>query len=143
MQFSKLTEIINLKLPLVLAFLCFSYFARSQYKLEIEIVNLRSNNGKIALELLDNNQKVILGKKCIIQNKKGVIIIDNLKTEKYAIHFIHDENSNDKFDTNWLGIPIEGYGFSNNAFGNYGPLPFDKLLFKVKGDIRIILTTKY
>jgi uncharacterized protein (DUF2141 family) len=31
----------------------------------------------------------------------------------YALAVIHDENMNGKLDTNWLGIPKEGYGFSN------------------------------
>jgi uncharacterized protein (DUF2141 family) len=33
----------------------------------------------------------------------------------YALAVIHDENMNGKLDTNWLGIPTEGYGFSNDA----------------------------
>jgi uncharacterized protein (DUF2141 family) len=33
----------------------------------------------------------------------------------YALAVIHDENMNGKLDTNWLGAPREGYGFSNDA----------------------------
>jgi uncharacterized protein (DUF2141 family) len=33
---------------------------------------------------------------------------------------IHDENMNGKLHTNWLGIPAEGYGFSNDAQGVVG-----------------------
>jgi uncharacterized protein (DUF2141 family) len=33
----------------------------------------------------------------------------------YALVVLHDENMNGKFDTNWIGIPKEGYGFSNDA----------------------------
>ncbi len=32
----------------------------------------------------------------------------------YAVGVMHDENDNGKFDTGFLGIPKEGYGFSNN-----------------------------
>ncbi len=32
----------------------------------------------------------------------------------YAAAVIHDENSNNKLDTNFLGVPKEGYGISNN-----------------------------
>jgi uncharacterized protein (DUF2141 family) len=31
----------------------------------------------------------------------------------YAISCFHDENRNKTLDMNWLGIPKEGYGFSN------------------------------
>lgn len=32
----------------------------------------------------------------------------------YAISVMHDENDNQKLDKNFLGIPTEGYGVSNN-----------------------------
>ena len=32
----------------------------------------------------------------------------------YALMITHDENGNGKLDTNALGMPLEGYGFSNN-----------------------------
>jgi uncharacterized protein (DUF2141 family) len=39
----------------------------------------------------------------------------------YAIAVVHDENDNGAIDTNWLGMPREGYGASNNARGVLGP----------------------
>ena len=33
----------------------------------------------------------------------------------YAMAVVHDENMNGKLDTNWIGLPTEGYGFSNDA----------------------------
>ena len=32
----------------------------------------------------------------------------------YAVLLTHDENDNGKLDTNLVGMPVEGYGFSNN-----------------------------
>ncbi len=32
----------------------------------------------------------------------------------YAVQVMHDENDDNKLNTNFAGIPIEGYGFSNN-----------------------------
>ena len=42
-----------------------------------------------------------------------------IPTGTYAIGVYVDENENEKLDTNFLGIPKEQYGFSNNskAFG--------------------------
>lgn len=34
---------------------------------------------------------------------------------------VHDENSNNILDTNWVGMPKEGIGMSNNAKGRMGP----------------------
>jgi len=41
-------------------------------------------------------------------------VFDGLKPGTYAIVVHHDENDNKKFDTNALGVPLEGYGVSNN-----------------------------
>lgn len=40
--------------------------------------------------------------------------IAGLAPGRYAVRVMHDENGNGKFDTNLVGMPTEGYGFSNN-----------------------------
>jgi len=39
---------------------------------------------------------------------------DDLPPGTYAVAVVHDENGNGKLDRNFLGIPTEGYGVSNN-----------------------------
>ena len=50
---------------------------------------------------------------------------------EYAIAVYHDKNKNGKIDTNFLGIPKEDYGFSNNARGRFGPASWGDSKFKV------------
>jgi uncharacterized protein (DUF2141 family) len=38
----------------------------------------------------------------------------DLPPGRYAVMVMHDENGNGKLDSNVIGIPTEGYGFSNN-----------------------------
>lgn len=38
----------------------------------------------------------------------------NVAPGTYAVSVMHDENGNQRLDKNFLGIPIEGYGVSNN-----------------------------
>lgn len=52
----------------------------------------------------------------------------------YAIKIFHDVNGNGKLDTNFLGIPTEPYGFSNNAMGAFGPPSFEEASFRVSGN---------
>ncbi len=47
----------------------------------------------------------------------------------YAIKIYHDENGNDELDTNFLGIPKEGVGFSNNPSARFGEPGFDEAKF--------------
>jgi uncharacterized protein (DUF2141 family) len=42
---------------------------------------------------------------------------------------------NGKLDTNWLGIPIEGYGFSNDAKGLFGAPSYSAARFAYDGGI--------
>ena len=58
--------------------------------------------------------------------------IDDLAYGQYAIAVYHDKNKNGKLDTNILGVPIENYGFSNNARGKFGPASWGEAKFLVK-----------
>ncbi|MBO6620887.1 MAG: DUF2141 domain-containing protein [Balneola sp.] len=51
---------------------------------------------------------------------------------EYAIAVYHDKNENGKIDTNFLGIPKEDYGFSNNARGRFGPASWEDSKFKIE-----------
>lgn len=65
------------------------------------------------------------------------ITFSDLKEGKYAIRYFHDENSGREIDMNFLGIPKEGIGFLNDAFGLFGPKKFEKWLFEVKGKTQL------
>ena len=60
---------------------------------------------------------------------------------RYAIKLFLDLNGNGEVDTNFLGIPKEPYGFSNNAKGTLGPPSFDAAAFTIEGprDLSIAL----
>ncbi|MGP1665711.1 MAG: DUF2141 domain-containing protein [Rhodanobacter sp.] len=42
------------------------------------------------------------------------LVFKDLAPGTYAVRLVHDENGNGKLDTNMVGMPTEGYGFSNN-----------------------------
>ncbi len=124
-------------------FLLSPMVANSQCILTIEISSLQNNNGKILLVLMDINENIvhelsenIIGDSCIIK-------IENIKPGKYAFKYFHDENKNKEIDTNWIGIPNEGYGFSNNAEGTFGPPSFDEMVFEIKEDKTVKCLVNY
>jgi uncharacterized protein (DUF2141 family) len=58
----------------------------------------------------------------------------------YAIAVLHDENGDGKMNTNLLGIPSEGFGFSNNKLGIAGPPSFQRASFEIKNaDTKIVI----
>ena len=61
------------------------------------------------------------------------IVIKGLKPGYYAVAAFHDENLNDSFDQGLLGIPLENYGFSNDARGFFKAPDFKDARFRVTG----------
>ena len=99
--------------------------------LTVEIRGLRSNKGNIHIAVY-NTPETYPDSDGMIQEAQ--IPITSLKAEHrfaglapgaYAIATYHDENANDDFDTNFIGLPLEGYAFSNDARVFFGPPGFD------------------
>ena len=49
-----------------------------------------------------------------IRGAEASCAFDNVAPGTYAVAVVHDENANGRLDKNFLGIPTEGYGVSNN-----------------------------
>jgi uncharacterized protein (DUF2141 family) len=60
----------------------------------------------------------------VVPASQAEAVIPNLQPGRYAVAVIHDENGNGKLDTNVLGMPVEGFGFSNNPRIGFGPPRF-------------------
>ena len=54
---------------------------------------------------------------------------EEIPSGTYALVVLHDENMNGKVDTNWIGIPKEGYGFSNDAKASFSAPSFKDASF--------------
>lgn len=124
-------------------FICVCNASFSQYKLEIEVTGLKNNNGKIMLQLFDKDRKVIKEEMRIIKDNKCFIVFEDITGGKYALRYYHDENQNGKMETNSFGKPTEGYGFSNNVIGKFGPPSYEKWLFNVNSNIKMVLKPTY
>jgi uncharacterized protein (DUF2141 family) len=116
----------------------------SQQKLavvQLSIVGLKDDIGDVKVGLFDSaesfddkSKKKFAGAIVKIENKKAQCVFSNVPYGDYAIKLFHDEDGDDDVDTNFLGIPTEDYGFSNNAKGLFGPPNFEKARFVVSSD---------
>ena len=78
--------------------------------------------------------------KVILSPRSDVFTFENIPFGEYAVKVIHDENIDNNLDTNWLGIPKEAFGFSNNARARFGPPDFKDAMFKInKSEITITI----
>lgn len=118
-------------------------YSFSQYSLTVEINGIRNNAGKIMVQIFDAEEKVIYQQIGDIKDKKVIMLVKDLSPGKYAVRFFHDENLNQVMETNKVGKPTEGYGFSNNVTGKFGMPPFEKWLFDLNEDKKIVLKTVY
>jgi len=53
----------------------------------------------------------------------------------YAVSVFHDENNNKKLDKNFVGMPLEGYGVSNNIRHMMSAPEFKESSFQVNGEV--------
>ncbi|MAD96680.1 MAG: hypothetical protein CMB99_05060 [Flavobacteriaceae bacterium] len=136
-----------MKLPFLVSFFLLilattSFSAQESYTLTIEIEGIKKQSGNV-LVLLSNSEKSFLkdgeGRTLKV---KGNTVTANYKVAKgeYAFSFFHDKNSNGKLDTNFMGIPKESYGFSNNAKGFMGPPSYQKAKFSITGDTKVTVS---
>lgn len=66
------------------------------------------------------------------------LTLHELPAGDYAVKLFHDANDNGEMDSNLLGLPQEGYGFSNNA-GSFGPASFSDAKVTVTDNTQIII----
>ena len=84
------------------------------------VVKLRNNSGQIICTLFTPSDKFPEKSRrgrtiaVAIQDKQATCRFKNVPYGDYAIVVFHDENNDREFNQNWLGMPKEGFGFSNN-----------------------------
>ena len=117
--------------------------------IRVEIGGFRSDKGHAICALFSsakdfpkNADKAIAHAHSGISQGKAVCDFPGIGPGRYAVSVFHDENSNGKMDTNFMGIPREGVGASNNAIGHFGPPKFDAAAFQYAGgklDLKITI----
>ncbi len=108
--------------------------------IKVVVVGLHSNEGEVDCALFGSAEgfpggsgKAMKTTKSKIGNGQGVCTFSGVDPGDYAVSVFHDENGNGKLDTNFLGMPKEGVGASNDAAGHFGPPKFDDARFSYKG----------
>lgn len=127
-------------------FIWFPLLGLSQNQISVDIHDVPSSEGKISVAVYNNADGFLKFDqvfKCdSIVAQKGVttISIKDLPEGEYALAIFHDENGNDKLDTNWLGIPKEKVAFSKAKMKTFGPPGFKECAFKLKSDMAIAIS---
>ncbi len=105
----------------LLVFSLTSAAEKSKLSLTVQVNGFSSNEGKAFIGVYRPQDKwpeinkQFIGKVVVIENGVAKITFENLEKGSYAIAVFHDRNRNGILDKNMLGVPVEKYGFSNNA----------------------------
>lgn len=92
-------------------------------KIVVRVTALRNNSGSVRCALYNDADGFPTSQKHVIARSRAVPA-DKAATctfakpasgKKYAVVIHHDENDDGQFQRNALGMPLEGYGFSNNV----------------------------
>jgi len=109
--------------------------------LTVKVDHIAPKGGNLRLALYDeksfadDDAEPIADKIVVATPSIQTVVFPGVPPGTYAVKMFQDVNRNEKFDLNWLGIPSERYGFSNNAKPNWirmSPPDFDAAKITLK-----------
>jgi uncharacterized protein (DUF2141 family) len=112
---------ISLSVALVSGLLFMTIPSQAQAQTtQVLVSGIRSGNGQLLLNVFKDNETYDKEKpfKTFAFDKKGLadgklVVPCALEPGVYGITLVDDENGNGKIDKNLVGMPKEGFGFSN------------------------------
>lgn len=111
--------------------------------LTVVVENIKSDQGNVRAALFNNAKDFpkTFSSGQFIAAKTGSVsfTFKDLPSGQYAVSTFHDLNANDKLDTNFVGKPVEPYGFSRDARGTFGPPSFDDAVIQVDETAKTII----
>lgn len=110
--------------------------------IHVQVLDIRNSKGTVACALFDSPQGFPTE---FLRSATNIMVIkvrklqarcdfEDMPPGKYALAVIHDENMNGKLDVNMLGIPKEGYGFSNDPKSRLHAPSFSDASFSYNGE---------
>ncbi len=133
---------------LLVTFWSLTSVLQAQATLTVEVtLNKPAAGGMVRTALCPSSQAFTAEKGCKVGqvNADGTTVevhFEEVLDGEYAVKVFHDVNNNGKLDTNWMGVPKEPYGFSNDAMGTFGPPSWEQARFTVKGHTLIRIRSK-
>ena len=134
-------------LTIVLVFTGLVYSqAQETFSINLSISGMKSDKGDVYVALY-NSEKGFLKKTfkttiVKVTDKKASASFTGLLKGVYAISVFHDKNDNKKMDTNFLGIPKEPIGMSNDAKAFMGPPKYKDAKFMVDKNLNMTIKVK-
>jgi uncharacterized protein (DUF2141 family) len=102
-------------------------------KLIVKVTGFHDTDGNLLIHIRRDANTVVAARTVAIDEKTmtAQTVFENMPEGVYGISVIHDRNKNGQLDFDSVGMPLEGYGHSNNPEKRMGPPNFDETKFKL------------
>ena len=106
----------------------------------LKVQGITEAKGLMSIALFDNEEdysseeNYAFAGEIPVESKDFEYVIKDLPYGIYAIKVFFDMDSNGEMKKNWIGMPKEPFGFSNDAKAKMGPPSFENASFVVKGN---------
>ena len=134
---------------MIISFVCVLTFATqslSAQNLTLEVRGIENVAGKLYVAIYNSQEtfmkKPLAGFAVEVKDKVVSIPCKGLPAGTYAFSMYQDENGNGKLDTGAFGIPVEKFGFSNDAEGVMDPPSYEKCSFTFSEDTTLVVHLK-
>jgi uncharacterized protein (DUF2141 family) len=113
--------------------------AQAPGRLSITVTGLSSNDGVVRCALYNSPAafpkvgQEWRGVIAPIRDRGATCVFSGVPAGNYAVAFFHAEHNETQLTPGLFGKPVQGYGFSNNASGSFGPPNFDAAAFRHDG----------
>lgn len=113
--------------------------------LTVTVTGLRGGKGTLFMTVW-NDEGRFLGdvrhaaarRKVPVSGPETTVVVEGLPRGVYAVTAFQDENGNGELDRNFIGVPKEPVGVSNDARGMMGPPKFKAAAFALNGPARSV-----
>ncbi len=114
----------------------FGWFDSVDEDIMVKVTNVNNKKGLVMVALFSSSKGFPYETSYAIQKIKGTALngtvqmsFKSIPNGTYAIALFHDTNGDGKLNTNFMGIPKEGYGVSNNAYNTFSAPDFKSSSF--------------
>ncbi|HLO82475.1 MAG TPA: DUF2141 domain-containing protein [Chitinophagaceae bacterium] len=142
---------MNLVLLLMLRFFTVDPAAViGQGDIKVRVTQVNTKKGEVMLALFGSPKGFPYETSYAIQKIKGNTLngvlelsFSHIPPGTYAIALFHDTNGDGKLNTNFMGIPKEGYGVSNNTYNTFSAPGYKESSFSHKDGTELTIQMKY
>jgi len=123
----------------------------SSGRLDVVVHGVRNDSGRVLVSLYDRaagfpRERSAVADARTVDARRGDVTVrfSDLPHGDYAVAVLHDENVSGDMDTGFLGIPKEGFAFSNDVNPRFRAPSFDDTKFTIGGlETSVALQMRY